>query len=219
MEEQILTGHPAQEPEVEETESQEGRAFQTLEEYEEAFRKLADEEMTAAEKEAQLLAETEEREARERAEREFRETAREIRRKHLARTRDFDPDEEDFDDSVAETWADSDAEVQAARERAFRDASRPSEAAAVRWAVGYRDAQAIRAGIDPSDPAFQKVCEETPASVGTFQEQVDHAVKAYIERHGKREEPSEDTVSSIDDVLEASEGARRLDLSDFNHGR
>ncbi|MGD8388121.1 MAG: hypothetical protein PVG49_13350 [Desulfobacteraceae bacterium] len=219
-ENEVLKGHPAQEPDEPEPEGGDERAFQTLEEYDSAFEDLAQQEMSAAEREAEILAEAEELQAREKAEKEFRQTAREIRKKHLERTGEIDPDEPGFDDSVATAWADSDVEVQSARERIFKDTSKPSKAASIRWAEGYRDAEAIRNGINPEDTDFQKICAETPVS-GSFQDQVAHAVKTYHKTHRKKDQrPTEQpTINSIEDALQESEGSRRLEWEDLQERR
>ena len=152
---------------------------------------------------------------------------REIEREKLQRVEDLDSDAEDYDDQIADILTDAEL-ARKALDRQYPEITAPppspeedpalTHRRAVRRAQAHLETEAWRAGIDPSDVAFKRICRETPVE-GDFESQVRSAIQRYHETHRKAEKPTEQTISSIDDVLQENESGRRLTWGDLQQGR
>jgi len=222
-ENEVLQGHPA------------GAGFEMEEAEDQDVGPLPEEEIRALEEKNQRLEELNERLELQESEEEWsrkvaeteqavKEEFRNIEREKLQTIEGLDPDADDYDDQVSEILADAELK----RGTLFRQhpeiikgPPRPeadpeiTHRRAVRQANAFLESAAWKAGVDPGDPVFQKICRETEAT-GSFESQVENAIKRFKD---SQKRAKKEGIQSLDDVLHEEENRRRLTSNDILHRR
>jgi len=180
--------------------------FKTHEAAEEGFRHLQGEKTRLelelkAYKEQKAAKQTEEsvRQMAADAAQKFKDFSLERNKKFQKDLEELDPDDDGYEDRVAELWTDRDSDIYVYQQELLNNQARPApqpdtgqvqEEDGASDLIAYLEAQAQEAGIDPADKHFQLVCKNTPAQDAQgnpipYEDQVKEAIDKTLQYHAE----------------------------------